>query len=86
MANKPLNIVCPRCGEFIPNNETPGAYPGALSRYTENGIIEVCSQCGQDEAILQMREMAFNRDHMLIVNPVHGERLWVDPSYASDLT
>jgi hypothetical protein len=42
---------CPRCAGFIPNNDTPGAYPGALSRL--DNTTEVCSQCGEDEAILQ---------------------------------
>ena len=39
---------CPRCGGFIPNNKTPGAYPGALSR-TDNSTY-VCSECGRIEA------------------------------------
>ena len=43
--------VCPRCGGYIPNNETPGAYPGALSR-TDNSTA-VCSKCGKIEAVLQ---------------------------------
>ena len=47
---------CPRCGGFIPNNETPGAYPGALSRITRDphvAPIYICSACGTDEAMLQ---------------------------------
>lgn len=43
--------VCPRCGGFIPNDVTPGAYPGALSR-TDN-LTEVCSECGTIEALEQ---------------------------------
>lgn len=43
--------VCPRCGGFIPNNEHPGAYPGALSR--RDNETEICSACGQEEAFLQ---------------------------------
>lgn len=43
--------VCPRCGGYIPNNETPGAYPGALSRSDQK--TEVCSKCGTAEALLQ---------------------------------
>jgi hypothetical protein len=46
--------ICPRCGGFIPNNETPGAYPGALSRTTrgENDVpVYVCSACGTAEAM-----------------------------------
>lgn len=41
--------VCPRCDGFIPNNETPGLYPGALSRLDNK--TEICSECGQDEAL-----------------------------------
>lgn len=41
--------VCPRCeSSFIPTNENPGAYPGALSR-TDNKT-EICSECGTEEA------------------------------------
>lgn len=45
-------MLCPRCNlNLIPNNDTPGAYPGALSR-TDNKT-EICSFCGYDEAIRQ---------------------------------
>ena len=44
--------TCPRCGGHIPNNEHPGAYPGALSR-TDNKT-EICSDCGSMEAIDQL--------------------------------
>ncbi len=39
---------CPRCGGLIPNNESPGAYPGALSRVDNK--TEICSSCGSAEA------------------------------------
>jgi hypothetical protein len=39
------------CEGWIPNNDEPGAYPGALSRFFEN--TEICSDCGQAEAIYQ---------------------------------
>ncbi len=42
---------CPRCTGWIPNNETPGAYIGALSR--ADNATEVCSACGTDEALRQ---------------------------------
>lgn len=45
------NTDCPRCGHQIPNDKTPGAYPGALSR-TDN-TTEVCSACGTHEALQQ---------------------------------
>lgn len=51
---------CPRCGGMIPNNEMPGAYPGALSRYEhdEGGApIEVCSDCGTGEAMRDFQNL-----------------------------
>lgn len=41
---------CPDCGGFIPNNENPGAYPGAISR--KDNKTEICSDCGMAEGIL----------------------------------
>lgn len=42
--------ICPRCNDnFIPNNITPGAYIGALSR--ADNKTEICSACGEDEAL-----------------------------------
>lgn len=43
--------VCPRCTHFIPNDMTPGAYPGAISRVDNK--TEICSECGTVEAMLQ---------------------------------
>lgn len=40
--------ICPICDGFIPNNATPGLYPGALSR--RDNQTEICSECGQNEA------------------------------------
>ena len=40
---------CPRCRHLIPNDDEPGAYPGALSRV--NNETEICSICGTDEAL-----------------------------------
>lgn len=40
--------TCPRCLGYIPNNDAPGAYLGALSR-TDNQT-EICSPCGTEEA------------------------------------
>ena len=44
--------LCPRCGGHIPNNDQPGAHPGALSRVDDS--TEVCSACGVEEAVEQM--------------------------------
>jgi len=41
--------ICPRCLNYIPNNETPGMYPGALSRTDDK--TEICSECGVSEAM-----------------------------------
>jgi len=41
--------ICPSCNGFIPNNETPGAYPGAISR--KDNKTEICSACGVEEAV-----------------------------------
>ena len=41
---------CPICFEYIPNNQTPGKYPGALARYDNQ--TEICSECGTTEAML----------------------------------
>jgi hypothetical protein len=45
-----ISIICPRCEGYIPSNDAPGAYPGALSR-TDNET-EICSQCGVEEALI----------------------------------
>ena len=44
---------CPRCSHFIPNDLTPGAYPGAISRLDNE--TEICSECGVEEALLQFQ-------------------------------
>lgn len=41
--------VCPICLGYIPNNLAPGMYPGAISRIDNE--TEICSECGQREAI-----------------------------------
>ncbi len=46
------NIVCPRCEGFIPCNELPGKYPGAISRVDD--LTEICSDCGTEEAIFPL--------------------------------
>jgi len=46
------NLICPRCEGLVPNNGSPGAYPGALSRTDNN--TEICSRCGEMEALEEM--------------------------------
>lgn len=41
--------VCPKCSGYIPSNENPGAYPGAISR--ADNKTEICSACGMNEAL-----------------------------------
>jgi len=46
--------VCPRCEGLIPSNEKHGQYMGAVSRLTRDAdkrSIEVCSDCGSEEAL-----------------------------------
>lgn len=40
---------CPKCSGWIPNNEMPGAYSGAISRL--DNTTEICSACGTTEAL-----------------------------------
>jgi hypothetical protein len=53
--------ICPSCDGFIPNNETPGAYMGAISR--KDNKTEICSACGTREALLPFVEA--KREQML---------------------
>lgn len=46
------NIICPRCEGYIPCNENPGKYPGAISRTDD--VTEICSDCGTEEAMLAL--------------------------------
>jgi hypothetical protein len=43
---------CPRCLGFIPRNDKPGQYMGALSR--ADNKTQVCSDCGTEEAIVAL--------------------------------
>jgi len=45
---KATSPVCPKCGGVIPCDESPGAYPGAISRIDLS--TEICSQCGDEES------------------------------------
>jgi hypothetical protein len=64
---------CPRCGGGIPDDENPGLYPGAISRWDNE--TEVCSWCGLEEAVFQRQK---HRRHA-VVHPVTGARPWVTP-------
>ena len=53
--------TCPRCGDPIPNAAHRGQYAGATSR--TDGMTEVCSGCGVDEALGQMSDSLISQDH-----------------------
>lgn len=40
--------LCPLCKGWIPNNDNPGLYRGAISR--KDNKTEICSACGVLEA------------------------------------
>lgn len=76
-------LTCPSCGGYIPNNQTPGAYPGAVSRKDNKTMI--CSECGTREAledllpkddvntlIQLMKEVTFNTDKYVYVDVDSG--------------
>jgi len=52
--------VCPRCEGLIPSNEQPKQYMGAISRLTrsrrDGKPIEICSACGNEEAMQETFE------------------------------
>lgn len=52
-----VSTVCPRCEGYIPNNDNPGAYPGAVSRV--DNTTEICSACGVEEAIVALVSIEF---------------------------
>jgi ribosomal protein S27AE len=64
-----MNLVkeCPRCGHMIPNDEVPGQYPGALSRYDNE--TEICSKCGTREALYQMAHGGYRAPHQGTLPP-----------------
>ncbi len=51
--NKINMPVCPACGGFIPNNETPGKHPGGISRFYPG--VEICSACATAEAMIELK-------------------------------
>lgn len=67
--------VCPRCLGHIPNNDSPGSYPGARSRRSRGPgepFIEVCSECGKEEAFIKFTQS----EAALLAEewPIHSER------------
>lgn len=50
--------ICPRCGGYIPSNDRPGEYMGAISRVDRR--TEICSKCGRDEAMMDLRGIPYD--------------------------
>ena len=65
---------CPRCGGKIPNDVSPGAYPGALSRWDNE--TEICSDCGVEEAFLDWDAGEYRKGHSYHLDPEHPDRPW----------
>ena len=73
---------CPICFGYIPNDLTPGKYPGALARYDNQ--TEICSDCGTVEALVGMfatpeqivewqdSDQTFDDYRILIMNVKHN--------------
>jgi hypothetical protein len=55
---------CSRCGGGVPNDLTPGAYPGGLSRL--DNATYICSNCDLDEGM-------FNHLHPGVRLPPFGQ-------------
>lgn len=68
-------FICPACDGLIPNDETPGAYPGALSR--RDNRTEICSACGTREALEDFTEAMTKRRPGQVSVPVNGGRTMV---------
>ena len=67
------NTDCPRCGGDVPSTEHKGLYPGALSRW--DNTTEICSQCGQDEALIDLMAHLAEADSHFALRP--EARPWV---------
>ena len=74
MTEKTPDNVCPRCGGGIPNDVTPGAYVGALSRY--DNLTEVCSECGHIEAMLDLMYGGYRDGGSPWLHPDNPDRPW----------
>lgn len=76
----PVAPECPRCGGLIPNNETPGEYPGALSRW--DNFTEICSRCGVEESWLDLHNRAYREGGSPHLDPYNDQSRWVRPEEA----
>ena len=75
MTNQESAEICFICSGYIPNNETPGAYPGALSRWDNK--TEICSLCGSAEAMAPL--MSEQARDLMVAGRQTGEReFWVE--------
>jgi hypothetical protein len=60
---------CPICDGWIPNNDTPGKYPGALSR--KDNKTEICSECGVMEAMQGYESGMSLMEELINVTNIH---------------
>lgn len=66
---------CPKCYGHIPNEQTPGAYPGAISR--RDNKTEICSDCGTREALEDLQGLETCPDCWSVItkeNPLIDEQ------------
>jgi hypothetical protein len=68
---------CPRCDHYIPSDENPGAYVGAISR-TDNET-EICSACGTAEALEEFLAEIMPQEEWV------KNRASVSPEFAGDV-
>lgn len=59
-----MKPMCPQCGGKVPNEQSWGQYPGAMSR--RNGQ-EICSSCGLNEALDDFFGQIWDRNHGLTI-------------------
>lgn len=64
--------VCPRCGGYIPSNENPGVYMGAMSRVDNR--TEICSACGTEEALQQFASQSASGATPIEEWPIESDR------------
>jgi len=61
------DLTCPRCGHYIPSDQSPGAFSGMPSR--SDNQTEVCLACGRHEAILERNGRAASQSQWPVEVP-----------------
>jgi hypothetical protein len=75
--------ICPKCAGYIPNNEHPGAYPGAISRVDNK--TEICSACGTEEALADLRLQEADKVEDALWEAILDFANNTDPNLSSEL-